>query len=389
MQERKQLEERANGEAALDSKRSDLETYFHLAQEESNDAQRDSILEDLAKELAGVDAYVSDLETKTLLAGESDRLNAIVTIKPGAGGTESQDWAEMLLRMYLRWAEQKGMKANILDSTPGEEAGIKSATIQVEGENAFGMLSGESGVHRLVRISPFDQQARRHTSFASVFVIPEIDDRIEIVVKPEDLRIDTFRAGGHGGQNVNKVESAVRFTHLPTGLVVTCQNERSQHKNRESAMKVLRSRLYELELEKRRGDQRKLDATKSEISFGSQIRSYVMQPYQMIKDHRTKVERGDIQKVLDGDLDPFIRAYLLYRRDARRSEHPHFRRGWSVAQTPQLVRSPAELLSMYAGVFSLKACSQNRNIAIVQRALSQPITPKSCLCYQAYPSRAA
>ncbi|MGA8013246.1 MAG: peptide chain release factor 2 [Candidatus Acidiferrales bacterium] len=316
LQERKQLEERANGEAALDSKRSDLETYFHLAQEESNDAQRDSILEDLAKELAGVDAYVSELETKTLLAGESDRLNAIVTIKPGAGGTESQDWAEMLLRMYLRWAEQKGMKANILDSTPGEEAGIKSATIQVEGENAFGMLSGESGVHRLVRISPFDQQARRHTSFASVFVIPEIDDRIEIVVKPEDLRIDTFRAGGHGGQNVNKVESAVRFTHLPTGLVVTCQNERSQHKNRESAMKVLRSRLYELELEKRRGDQRKLDATKSEISFGSQIRSYVMQPYQMIKDHRTKVERGDIQKVLDGDLDPFIRAYLLYRRNA-------------------------------------------------------------------------
>jgi peptide chain release factor 2 len=315
LQQRKVLEERANGEAALDSKRSDIETYFHLAQEESNDAQRDSILEDLAKEIAGVDTYVSELETKTLLAGESDAMNAIMTIKPGAGGTESQDWAEMLLRMYLRWAEQKGMKANILDSTPGEEAGIKSATVQIEGENAFGMLTGESGVHRLVRISPFDQQARRHTSFASVFVIPEIDDRIEIVVKPEDLRIDTFRAGGHGGQNVNKVESAVRFTHLPSGIVVQCQNERSQHKNRESAMKVLRSRLYELELEKRRGDQRKLDATKSEISFGSQIRSYVMQPYQMIKDHRTKVERGDVQKVLDGDLDPFIRAYLLYRRD--------------------------------------------------------------------------
>ena len=315
MQQRKQLEERANGESALETKASDLDTYFHLAHEESNSEQREALLEDIAKELAAADAYVSDLETKTLLAGESDTLNALVTIKPGAGGTESQDWAEMLLRMYLRWAEQKGFQASVIDSSPGEEAGIKSATVEINGENAYGMLAGESGVHRLVRISPFDQQARRHTSFASVFVIPEIDDRIDIVVKPEDLRIDTFRAGGHGGQNVNKVESAVRFTHLPSGIVVQCQNERSQHKNREIAMRVLRSRLYELELEKRRGDMRKLDATKSDISFGSQIRSYVMQPYQMIKDHRTKLERGDIQKVLDGDIDPFIRAYLLYRRD--------------------------------------------------------------------------
>jgi len=315
LQERKQLEYRTGAEEALDRKMGDLETYFHLAAEESDDAQRASIVEELNKELSAVDAYVSDLETKTLLAGENDRLNAIVTIKPGAGGTESQDWAEMLLRMYLRWAEQKNFRATILDSTPGEEAGIKAATVQVEGENAYGLLSGESGVHRLVRISPFDQAARRHTSFASVFVIPEIDDQIDIVVKPDELRIDTFRAGGHGGQNVNKVESAVRITHLPSGIVVQCQNERSQHKNREIAMKVLRSRLYELEVEKRQEETRKLDATKSDISFGSQIRSYVLQPYQLVKDLRTKVERGDVQKVLDGDLDPFMRAYLLYRRD--------------------------------------------------------------------------
>jgi len=276
------------------------------------------LLKELSRELDAAESYLAELETQTLLSGENDHLNAIMTIKPGAGGTESQDWAQILLRMYLRWAERKGFRAAVLDETPGEEAGIKSATVQFEGENAYGLLAGESGVHRLVRISPFDQAARRHTSFASVFVIPEVDDRIEINVKPEELRIDTYRAGGHGGQNVNKVETAVRITHLATGIVVQCQNERSQHKNRELAMKMLRSRLYELELEKRRQKADKLDESKLDISFGSQIRSYVLQPYRLIKDNRTKFEMGDVDRVLDGDLDPFIRAYLLAKKNGRR-----------------------------------------------------------------------
>ncbi|MFI5095965.1 MAG: peptide chain release factor 2 [Candidatus Acidiferrum sp.] len=314
LRDRKRAEEQIAADDKLASISGDVETYISLAREETNAEQRNDLLKDLDRELNAAETYVGEIETRTLLSGETDHLNAIMTIKPGAGGTESQDWASMLLRMYLRWAERKGINATVLDETPGEEAGIKSATIQFAGENAYGLLAGETGVHRLVRISPFDQAARRHTSFASVFVIPEIDDRIEINIRPEDLRVDTFRSGGKGGQNVNKVETAVRITHLPTNIVVGCQAERSQHKNREIAMKMLRSRLYDLEIQKRQAHTDKLDESKLDISFGSQIRSYVMQPYRMIKDHRTKFSAGDVDRVLDGDIDPFIRSYLMAKK---------------------------------------------------------------------------
>ncbi len=273
-------------------------------------------LRELRALVSRLEHEVEVAETEMLLSGENDALNAICTIHPGAGGTESQDWAEMLLRMYLKWAERRGFKTEVLDYQPGEEAGIKNVTFKVEGEHAYGLLLAEAGVHRLVRISPFDQAARRHTSFASLFVSPEIDENIEVEINDKDLRVDTYRATGAGGQHINTTDSAVRITHLPTGTVVACQNQRSQHQNRAVAMQVLRSRLYELELEKRRAETAILEASKAEISFGSQIRNYVLAPYRLVKDARTKVERGDVDAVLAGDLDDFIHAFLLSRRAA-------------------------------------------------------------------------
>ena len=266
------------------------------------------------KTLASLEKDLSEAEFRTLFYEDDDPRNAIMTIHPGAGGTESQDWAQILFRMYLRYAERKGYKVEILDSMPGEEAGLKSATFRIEGDYAFGNLSQESGVHRLVRISPFDAAKRRHTSFAAVFVYPEIDEDVEVAINPDDLRIDTYRSGGKGGQHVNTTDSAVRITHNPTGIVVQCQNERSQHKNKAAAMKVLKARLYELEKKKKMEKVELMEDNKTEIAWGNQIRSYVLQPYRMIKDTRTKLEVGDVDRVLDGDLDEFIKAGLVFRK---------------------------------------------------------------------------
>jgi len=311
LRDRKRLEKVLSEEAYVASMTSDLDTLFELSREGEN------VGGEIEQELKKFSGHLEKLETETLLAGENDFRSAIVVIHPGAGGTESQDWAEMLLRMYLRWAERNGFSTLITDRLDGDTAGIKSVTFEVNGENAYGLLQSEVGVHRLVRISPFDANARRHTSFASVFVYPQVDDEIKIEIRPEDLRVDTFRAGGRGGQHVNRTDSAVRMVHLPTGIVVQCQNERSQHKNRDMALKQLRARLFEFETDKKAEEERRLEATKADINFGSQIRSYVLAPYRLVKDHRTKLGIGDVDRILDGDLEPFIRAYLVYKKTGR------------------------------------------------------------------------
>ncbi|MFL6352607.1 MAG: peptide chain release factor 2 [Bryobacteraceae bacterium] len=311
MQERKRLEQAIQHARTVAVTTSDIDTLFELAREGEN------VNGDLEREIRSLEGKLERLETGMLLSGENDARDAIVIIHPGAGGTESQDWAEMLLRMYLRWAERNKFQTEITDRLEGEGAGIKSVTFEVNGENVYGQLQSEVGVHRLVRISPFDANARRHTSFASVFVYPQIEDEIKIDIRPEDLRVDTFRASGAGGQHVNRTDSAIRMTHLPTGLVVQCQSERSQHKNRSTAMKQMRAKLYEFEMEKKRAADQKVEDTKLGINFGSQIRSYVLAPYRLIKDHRTKLAVGDVDRVLDGDIEPFIHAYLVWRKTGK------------------------------------------------------------------------
>ena len=290
----------------------DLHAAVELIEEDAELGEE--LLAESISQLREVEKTLDSIELESLLGDEADERNAIISINPGAGGTESQDWAQMLLRMYLRWVERRGFTAEVLDHQYGEEAGIKGVTVAVNGPYAYGYLKAENGVHRLVRISPYDASSRRHTSFASVFTYPEVEDDIEVDIEEKDLRIDTYRSSGAGGQHVNVTDSAVRITHLPTGVVASCQNERSQHKNKATAMRILRARLYELMKREQQEKKDKIEGQKKEISWGSQIRSYVLQPYRMVKDHRTGYETGNVDAVLDGDLDDFIQAYLLDRR---------------------------------------------------------------------------
>ncbi|WP_425604254.1 peptide chain release factor 2 [Desulfurobacterium pacificum] len=306
-QERNRIEQELSQISELERKLEDAEVLLEMAEEEPDD---NSLVEEAENLLSSVEKSLDKLEIKTVLSGEFDKNNAIVTIHAGAGGTESCDWAEMLMRMYLRWAERKGFETEILDYQENEEAGIKSATILVKGPYAYGLLRAEHGTHRLVRISPFDSNARRHTSFCGVIVVPEIEDEIDIEIKDEDIRVDTYRASGAGGQHVNKTDSAVRITHIPTGIVVTCQSERSQIQNRQRAMKILKARLYELEMRKREEKIAQARGEHKTIAWGNQIRSYVFHPYQMVKDHRTGVETSNVNAVMDGDIDLFIESYL-------------------------------------------------------------------------------
>lgn len=313
LKEQKQIERSVEQFSTLYSEIEDTQVLLELALEESDQ----SVLSEVEGKIAELDESLLGLEIQRLFARPEDRGDAIVEIHAGAGGTEAQDWAEMLLRMYLRWAEREGYRSEVLDTLPGEEAGIKSVTFSVDGEYAYGRLRAEVGIHRLVRISPFDANARRHTSFAALFVYPSADDDVEVEINEVDLKIDTYRSSGAGGQHVNTTDSAVRITHMPTGIVAQCQNERSQHKNRAMAMKILRSRLYDLELEKKREEKGSIHKAKKDIAWGSQIRSYVLQPYQMVKDHRTNLEIGNVNAVLDGDLNRFIQEYLFQESSER------------------------------------------------------------------------
>jgi len=317
LKEKSGIENQLTPFSAIEKKYDDFHVLLELSAEEGGE----SLLEDSEAEVQKLEHELDDMELRSTLSRDEDKCNAILTINPGAGGTESQDWAQILMRMYMRWADASGYKVEIADLLPGEEAGIKSATLAISGQYAYGYLKGEAGVHRLVRISPFDANKRRHTSFAAILVYPEISEDLEVDIKDDDLKIDTFRASGAGGQHVNKTDSAIRITHIPTGIVVSCQNERSQHKNKAMALKILKARLYTIKQKEQEEKMEEFIGEKKEIAWGSQIRSYTLQPYQLIKDHRSGYETGNVNAVLDGRIDDFIKEYLLMRKQKAKAQN--------------------------------------------------------------------